>query len=325
MATATTRHPIDRTIDLDVNGSRQRIRLCAEYDGRPPLLVVQAGPGLPLLNEVRKYRRLLDLERDFLVGYWEQRGCGDAPLRETEGVNMRQQVADVRTVVRWFFEETNQRVILLAISIGGTFALRAAEYEPERVKAVVAVSPDSHTATADAAADAFIRAHGVKDARRGTRKRALTLPKPPYTGASGFHQRARLLTDLGAIEHGRTFGGLLGETLLSVLRTYGPVGAIRTLRNMTRIQRELMPPINALDLFASPPRVAVPVHYVFGANDALNPPALVKRLPAAIAAPATTVTVVADGGHFVHFDHPQAVRSVVANVGRSRNDIFPGR
>ncbi len=311
---AMTRYAIDRTIALDVNGSRQRIRLCAETARQPPLLVVQAGPGLPLLNEVRKYRRLLDLERDFLVGYWEQRGCGDAPLRDTEGVTMQQQVADVGTVVRWFFEQTNQRVILLAISIGGTFALRAAEMEPEHIKAVVAVSPDSHTATGDAAADAFIRTHGVKNARRGTRKRALTLPRPPYTDASGFQQRARLLSDLGAIEHGRTFAGLVGETLLSVLRTYGPAGAVRTLRNMSRIQRKLMPPINVLDLFASPPQVAVPVHYVFGADDALNPPALVNRLPAAIAAPVTTVTVVPDGGHFVHFDHPQAVRSVVANA-----------
>jgi pimeloyl-ACP methyl ester carboxylesterase len=309
-----TRYAIDRMIALDVNGSRQRIRLCAKSDSRPPLLVVQAGPGLPLLHEVRKYRRLLDLERDFLVAYWEQRGCGAAPLRDTEGVTMQQQVDDVRTVVRWFFEQTTQRVILLGISMGGTFALRAAEHETEHVKAIVAVSPDSHTATADAAADAFIRTHGVESARRGTRQRARTLPKPPYTDMSGFQQRARLLADLGAIEHGRTFTGLVLEMLLSVLGTYGPAGAIRTLRNMSRIQRELMPPINALDLFASPPRVAVPVHYVFGTNDALNPPALVARLPAAIGAPATTVTVVPHGGHFVHFDHPQAVRSVVANA-----------
>ena len=310
----TTRYAIDRTIALDVNGSRQRIRLCTERERRPPLLIVQAGPGLPLLNEVRKYQRLLDLERDFLVGYWEQRGCGDAPLRETEGVNMQQQVADLGTVVRWFFEQTQERVTLLAISIGGTFALLAAERESEHVKAIVAVSPDSHTAIGDAAADAFIRTHGAENARRRTRKRALTLPGPPYTDTSAFQQRVRLLGDLGAIEHGRTFAGLFAETLLSVLRTYGPTGAIRTLRNMTRIHRELMPQINALDLFASPPRVAVPVHYVFGGNDALNPPALVNRLPAAIAAPATTVTVVPNGGHFVQFDHPHIVRSIVANA-----------
>src|SRR4051794_35523636 len=116
MMATKTRPAIDRTIDLAVNGSRQRIRLCAASDGRPPLLVVQSGPGLPLLNEVRKYQRLLDLERDFVVGYWEQRGCGDASLRDTAGVSMQQQVADLRTVVRWFFEETNQRVILLGIS-----------------------------------------------------------------------------------------------------------------------------------------------------------------------------------------------------------------
>jgi pimeloyl-ACP methyl ester carboxylesterase len=313
MAT-TARHAIDRAIDLDVNGSRQRIRLCAERARRPPLLVVQAGPGLPLLNEVRKYQRLLDFERDFLVGYWEQRGCGDASLRETDNVSMQQQVADLRTVVRWFFEETNERVIVLAISIGGTYALLAVEHELEHVKAVVAVSPDSHTAIGDAAADAFIRTHGVESARRGLRKRAVALPKPPYTDLSAFQQRARVLADLGAIEHGRTFVALLGETLLSVLRTYGPAGAIRTLRNMTRIQRRMVPQINALDLFASPPRVAVPVHYVFGENDALNPPAIVQRFPAAIAAPGTTVTIVPNGGHFVHFDHPQAVRSIVANA-----------
>jgi pimeloyl-ACP methyl ester carboxylesterase len=313
MAT-TARHAIDRTIDLDVNGSRQRIRLCAERARRPPLLVVQAGPGLPLLNEVRKYQRLLDFERDCLVGYWEQRGCGDASLRETDNVSMQQQVADLRTVVRWFFEETNERVIVLAISIGGTYALLAVEHELEHVKAVVAVSPDSHTAIGDAAADAFIRTHGVESARRGLRKRAVALPKPPYTDLSAFQQRARVLADLGAIEHGRTFVALLGETLLSVLRTYGPAGAIRTLRNMTRIQRRMVPQINALDLFASPPRVAVPVHYVFGENDALNPPAIVQRFPAAIAAPGTTVTIVPNGGHFVHFDHPQAVRSIVANA-----------
>src|SRR5262245_31132258 len=69
---ATTRHAIDRTFDLAVNGSRRRIRLCADREGQPPLLIVQGGPGLPVLNEVRKFQRLLDLERDFLVGYWEQ-------------------------------------------------------------------------------------------------------------------------------------------------------------------------------------------------------------------------------------------------------------
>jgi pimeloyl-ACP methyl ester carboxylesterase len=155
MMPTVTRHAIDRTVALDINGSRQRIRLCAERDERSPLLIVQGGPGLPLLNEVPKFQRLLDLEREFLVGYWEQRGCGNAPSRETESVSLRQ---------------------------------------------------------------------------------------------------------------------------------------------------------------ASPPRVAAPVHYVSGENDALNPPAIVNRLPATIAAPVTSVTIVPDAGHMVHLDHPDVVRTILVKA-----------
>ena len=312
MATMT-RHAIDRTVDLDINGSRQRIRLCAERDGRPPLLIVQGGPGLPLLNDVPKFQRLLDLERDFMVGYWEQRGCGNAPSRETESVSLRQQVADLRAVLRWFSGETNQSVTVLAISIGGTVALQSAGEELGHVKALVTVSPDSQTAVGDAAANVFIRTRG-QAARRGLRSRAAALPQPPYQDPATLQQRARVLADLGAIEHGRTFAALLREMLFSLLRTYGVAGAIRTLRNMNRIQRAMMPEVNSLDLFANPPRVAVPVHYVFGGNDALNPPAIVNRLPATIAAPETSVTIVPDAGHMVHFDHPDVVRSILVKA-----------
>src|SRR5262245_42003735 len=121
---------IDKTTRLNINGSLQSVRLCAATAGLPPLLVVQGGPALPLLHEVPKFQRLLNLERDFLVGYWEQRGCGDAPAREAESVSLSRQVEDLRSVLRWMHGETQQRVLLLGISIGATFALQAVEGEP---------------------------------------------------------------------------------------------------------------------------------------------------------------------------------------------------
>src|SRR5262249_32418262 len=60
------------------------------------LLIVQHGPGFPLLHEVKKFRRRLDLERDYLVVYWEQRGCGDAPADEARRVALAQQVDDLQ-------------------------------------------------------------------------------------------------------------------------------------------------------------------------------------------------------------------------------------
>jgi pimeloyl-ACP methyl ester carboxylesterase len=257
--------------------------------------VVQGGPALPTQHEVARFQRLLNLEERFLVAYWEQRGCGVASRADAASASFPRQVEDLRTVLRWLQEETKQRVAMLGISIGATLSLLAAAQEPNRAKAIIAVSPDAHTAMSDAAAAAVLEEHGRRSSVVG--KRVMKLAPPPYLDTAAFQQRARLLADLGMIESGRTFAQLMRDTLLAMARTYGPTGAIKAMRNMNIVQRKLLPEIARLDLFANPPRVAVPVHYVFGEQDALTPASVVAQLPASVAAPASTVTLVPDAGH----------------------------
>ena len=304
---------IDKTITLTIDGSHQRVRLCAARPGLPPLLVVQGGPALPLLHEVAKFQQRLHLEQDFLVAYWEQRGCGNVSADEAQGATMTRQVDDLRSVLQWLHRETGQRALILGISIGGTIALQAAAHEADRVKAIIAISPDSRTADADTAADAFLREQGRGPDRR-IRKRVQALAPPPYVDVAPFQRRTRLLSDLGTIERRMTFPALVRELLVALLRTYGVVGAMRALRNMNIVLRKLLPELATVDLLTHPPRVTVPVHYVFGEQDALNPASLVKALPAAIAAPTTTVQRLADAGHMLHFDQPAIVRSIVMSA-----------
>jgi pimeloyl-ACP methyl ester carboxylesterase len=306
---------IDKTVTLDVNGSTQRIRLCAERAGLPPLLIVQAGPGWPVLNEVTKFQRRLHLEKDFLVVFWEQRGCGPASRDDATSVSLPQQVADLRAVLRWLHDETKCPVIVFGISLGGSISLRAAEHEPDRVKSVVAISPDSQTAWSDASADAFLQKQSAGNRR--LIRRVAKLAKPPYVDPALLQRRASLLADLGAIERGKTFNALLREAVFGMLRTYGVLGTVKTLRNMNLVQRTMLPELISLDLFANPPRLAVPVHYLFGEQDALTPAAVVKDLPAAVAAPASTVLLVPDAGHMVHFDQPDVVRKTTVDAAVS--------
>src|SRR5215467_7333422 len=149
--TRKARLEIDETIVLDINGSRQRVRLCAARAGLPPLVIVQQGPGFPLLHEVAKFQRHLDLERDYLVVYWEQRGCGNAPADDARRVSLGQQVGDLQAVITWVADRTRQRVVLFGVSMGATISLLAAAREGARVKAVIANSPDLKTSAGDAA------------------------------------------------------------------------------------------------------------------------------------------------------------------------------
>jgi pimeloyl-ACP methyl ester carboxylesterase len=289
--------------------------MCAERARLPPLLIVQAGPGLPLLHEVRKFQQHLHLESDFLVSYWEQRGCGNAPQQDAKSVTMHQQVDDLRSVLQWLQNEAKQKVVVFGISLGGTIALQAVEREPDRAKSLIAISPDADTAGSDAAVYSFLQEQSVLAGNRGFGGKLEKIGKPPYTDSAAFQLRARLLTDLGGIERGKKFSGLLIETLWGMLRTYGLIGTIKALRNLNLIQAELLPELVSLNLFANPPRLAVPVHYVFGEQDPLTPAAIVKELPVSIATPARTVNLVPDAGHMVHFDQPEIVRSIVLKAG----------
>ena len=302
---------IDKTITLSINGSRQRIRLCAARPDLPPLLIVQAGPALPLLHEVTKFQRLLNLEHNFLVAYWEQRGCGNASAHDAHSVSLAQQVDDLRSVLRWLHGETRQRALILGISIGGTISLQAAELEPDRLRAVIAISPDAQTTVSDAAAHGFLHEQALGPDRQRISRRVMALGQPPYLDPASIQRRARLLADLGTIERGMTFNALLRQLLVALVRTYGVVGAVRALRNMNIIQRRLLPEIASVDMFSRRPRVTVPVHYVFGELDVLTPALVAESLPHAIASPGSSVLRVANAGHMVHFDQPQIVRSVV--------------
>lgn len=304
---------VDKTVVLEINGTLQRLRLCGARAGLPPLLVVQAGPGFALISEAGKFQQSLQLEESFSVAYWDQRGCGRAPLRDTQGVSLETQVDDLCIVVRWLAEETGQKVLLLGISLGATIALQAAARETSSVKALVAVSIDTDTAASDASALSFLQETAAQPGNRKLARLMKELEAPPHTDPAPFQRRARLLTDLGGIERGKRFGELLRGLLYSLVRTYGWLGAASALRNMSAIQRKILPEVAALDLFANWPRPAVPVHYVFGERDPLTPRSLVQKVSGLIARD-DTVTSLPNAGHMVHFDEPAMVRSVIAQA-----------
>jgi pimeloyl-ACP methyl ester carboxylesterase len=310
MTTSTPALAIDETITLGINGSRQHVRLCAERTGLPPLLVVQHGPGFPLLHEVPKFQCRLQLERDFLVVYWEQRGCGNASADDARNVSLAQQVEDLQAILRWVADRTQKGVLLFGVSMGATLSLLAAAREGAHVRAVIANSPDLQTSAGDAAVDAFLHEQVRRSGARRLRRALAKLGPPPYLDPRTFQRRAVLLTDFGTIERGRTFATSLWETLVAMLRRYGIIGSVRALRNMNIIQRRMLADVVPLDLLTHPPQIAVPVHFVFGEQDALTAAFMSSELPATIGAAGTTAVRVADAGHLVHFDRPDVVRSI---------------
>src|ERR1700752_5519450 len=67
---------IDSPETIQAGESQRWIRLRGADVSNPVLLLIQQGPGLPMINETRRFGHLLGLEQAFTVVYWDQRGCG---------------------------------------------------------------------------------------------------------------------------------------------------------------------------------------------------------------------------------------------------------
>jgi pimeloyl-ACP methyl ester carboxylesterase len=296
------KYRLDTTRTLEINGTKQRVRICGVQSGLPPVLIVQAGPGFPLLNEVSKFQQRLKLEQDFTVAYWDQRGCGNARSQDIQKISLETQVQDLCEIVRWFADETQQKIVILGISIGATNALQAATRESSKIKAVVAVSVDTDMPVSDTAAMSFLQKAGIQK-----------IPSPPYLDVKQFQLRGRMLTDLGGIESGKRFGQLLRGLLRSLITTYGLLGTVATLRNMNAVQRKLLPEFAQLNLFANWPRLEIPVHYIFGESDPLNPSSIVQKVSARLKK-GDTIATLPNAGHMAHFDQPAFVRSMIVQA-----------
>src|SRR5206468_11138572 len=90
---------IDTCEPVELGGITQWIRIRGTDPANPVLLLMQHGPGAPIINEARRFERLLRLEEAFTVVYWDQRGTGLALRNRGAEVSAERMVADTVTLL----------------------------------------------------------------------------------------------------------------------------------------------------------------------------------------------------------------------------------
>src|SRR4051812_8178144 len=118
---------IDRLEDVAIGNTMQSIHIRGADASNPVLLLIQQGPGLPMINEARRFERLLGLEQDFTVVYWDQRGCGRSlrtptPAAEITIEHMTNDTVVLLELLRMRFDAVSY---VAGFSLGATVALHA--------------------------------------------------------------------------------------------------------------------------------------------------------------------------------------------------------
>lgn len=248
----------------------------------PVLLMVQAGPGIPMIHDADALERSLALEERFRVVYWDQRGTGKSfDPRDAGAIPRETLVADVRAMARALCERFDVPAVdIVGFSAGATFALLACDGEGVPVRSLTCVGPDVDLLESERSALRF----ALEEAGRRGHRRALaslrSIGEPPHTDMNQFMTRLRWVANFGGVHRDKDFGALLRTTVARLWASphYSLGEMIGALRAIGKTQARVLPGLQGLDLLASPMRIEPPVAVFQGRRDAAAPAELGARL-----------------------------------------------
>jgi pimeloyl-ACP methyl ester carboxylesterase len=305
---------IDKLEAVHLGGTTQWIRVRGRDVSNPVLLLMQLGPGLPIINEVRRFEQQLRLEDAFTVVYWDQRGTGlslrDRHARELTPALM---VADTVAMLELLRDRFGSPPFVSGFSFGATFATYAAVQRPDLVASLVAVGMDIDVPAAEKNAYEF----ALDTARERKLRRAVrqleSIGAPPHVDAKAFNRRVRWVMNFGGVTTTATYNGTLRTLLMSLLRSpdYSAADLIRTMGGITATQATLVPQLANTDLVQEVPRLEVPIVLVQGRLDQVAPGEATQRFYDSVAAPRKELHWFERSAHTPHFEEPEKFREVL--------------
>src|SRR6266567_2932374 len=211
---------ISRVESIRLGGTEQWIRIRGKDTSNPVLLLIQQGPGLPMLNEAADANKQWHLEDDFVVVYWDQRACGKSfhSTIPPQSMTVEQLITDTYELIQALVQRFNVAHLYVAgFSLGGPIAALTASRHPEVVRAVVGVGMDVQFEVAERVAYDF----ALQQATRLGHKRAIQelqrIGLPPHLESKTFGTRVKWVTNFGGVNRQETYPRLLLKTLRHLL------------------------------------------------------------------------------------------------------------
>jgi pimeloyl-ACP methyl ester carboxylesterase len=313
MRTTASEDGIDTLESFDFGGPRQWALVRGRNRTSPVLLLVQAGPGFPIIHEAQEIERRLQLEERFRVVYWDQRGTGKSfDAKDRSAITVEMLVGDVRAMVRALCERLQvSQLDVVGFSFGASLALRASADDSLPIRSLVCVCPDVNLLESERYAYAF----ALKEAERRGHRRALAalraIGEPPHTDVKRFMTRVKWAANFGGVRRRKSYGAMLRSAVAQFWSSphYSLGEMVRALRGLEVTQQRLIPAFVGFDLLAAPLRAGLPTAVFQGRHDVGAVPALAPVLAERVGA---KLVWFEDSAHLPHEEEP----------GRFREELF---
>lgn len=321
MPARTERHGGDgraTRLSVPVNGLDQGIFLEGPADGRPVLLFLHGGPGMPEYWLTR--RRPTRMHEAFTVAWWEQRGAGLSYHPGIPGPTMtvEQMVADTLAVAQLLCRRFHvEKVHLMGHSWGSFIGLQAAAQAPQLFHAYVGMAQVTHQITSEQEAYRFM----LEQYRaRGDGRMVRRLERAPVTGRIPLPRRYEVLRDPAM--HGLGVGttrdmrsvvtGIFLPSLTSPDYTTAEKVNLWRGRRFSR-SFGLWDQMLGTDLTRQVTRLSIPAYFVHGRHDQTVSYRLARDYASRLEAPQVGFYTFEHSAHSPAFEEPDRMLRILAD------------
>jgi|KBSSwiStaDraftv2_1062776.scaffolds.fasta_scaffold30331_2 pimeloyl-ACP methyl ester carboxylesterase len=308
---------IDSSEYLEVAGAKLFLMTRGANRHAPVLLWLHGGPGGAERPLFRYFDA--DLERDFVVAYWDQRGTGrsfDANA-DPRQLTVARHLDDLDAVVDRLRDQLDQeRIVLIGHSWGAALGLLYAQKHPDKIAAYIAVSPLVATLAQQRAQYEYVSAEAARRRDDDALSQLRTIEAPPHRNAEDVLAMEALANRYGGLYHTKpnqiwvmTSGMLRGLVMPWEIPRYIRGNNV----SLAAMNDELL----ALDLPHMVPRVEVPVFFFVGRYDHHVDAAIAARYFADLQAPHKQLVWFENSAHNAPFEEPEEFTRKVVSVLQS--------
>ena len=294
---------------VNIGGVEQCIIMRGVDVENPVLLYIHGGPGIPDTPMVIKYNS--DLESDFVVVNWDQRGTGKSYSKKipTETINVEQFISDAHELVQYLKNKFDtDKIYIVGHSWGSVMGMYLIDRYPEDFYAYVGIGQVVNIDQNEIISYEFT----LRVAEETQNKKALKeLHKigPPVKGLyKNFYddlmiQRKWLLKFGGAL-HGQTsYLGFFKDYIFS--KEYKISEALNVLKGSKHSVKIMWKNIAEIDFFTEIDTVDVPVYFFVGRHDWNTPFELAEKYYNILEAPQKELIWFESSAHSPCYEEPE--------------------
>ena len=289
---------ISREEKVVIGGLEERIFIRGRDRANPVLLFLHGGPGLP---EMPFSHANAELERDFMVVHWDQRGAGKSyrPGIPTETMNTDAFVDETIALTRYLCRTLGKRKVYLAgFSWGSLVGVLAVDRAPELYHAYIGISQLVDVPRSDALLYSAAVAQAERVGRVEVARQLRVIGPPPYSTRRDKRHVKTLTKNLQPhLPLAMTTARFVRLGLQSPY--YSLADDVRLIRGLQFSDAHLHDDVSAHDLAREVPTIPVPVVFLAGRHDTVLSAPLAETYFHALSAPR--------GKRFVWFEHSDHV------------------